>query len=71
MAKLDEERAYVKAVQLVPLTEEELKTLKSLTAIDLLDMGTLSNAVTVKRWCKSEGLRHLATKMIQAKKIED
>ena len=66
MAKIDQERAYVKAVQLAPLTESELEILKSLTAVDLLDMGTLSEAVTVKRWCKSESLRLKATQITNA-----
>ena len=57
MAKVDEERAYVKALSQAQLTEAECEALKALTAVDLLDMGTLAEAVAVKQWCKSESYR--------------
>ena len=57
MAKIDEERAYIKALSQAHLTEDEIKALKKLTAVDLLDMGTLAEAVVVKQWCKSESYR--------------
>jgi len=57
MAKVDEERAYVKALERVPLTEDEVNILKKLTAVDLLDMGTLSEAVIVKSWCRTQEYR--------------
>jgi len=57
MAKVDEERAYVKALSQAQLTEAEIEALKSLKALDLLDMGTLAEAVAVKQWYKSECYR--------------
>jgi len=57
MAKIDKDTAYVKALSHAHLTQDEVEALKELTAVDLLDMGTLAEAVIVKQWCKSEEYR--------------
>ena len=62
------ELSFSKALNQAPLSGKELDKLKELSAVELLDMGTLSEVVAVKQWCQREEFRHRAQAQLDRSK---
>ena len=55
MAKKDLlERAFVKAIEKIPLTLDETGALHECTGEELLEMGSLAEAAFARNWCRGQ-----------------